>query len=157
MENVTRITGYRIAWRGVGGGGKWPVLSGKMGRFWRDRVLGGEAGGWGILTSELFGLRSDLDLATLQLLDEKRELASKDQLTGDEKTRLAELRDQTDSIDSSGRVSDPLVSEVVKALASTPEFRATRTAVLSQEQRDKRRNLALEAIREVRAEKEPEE
>jgi hypothetical protein len=30
----------------------------------------------GILTSELFGLRSDLDLATLQLLDEKRDLAT---------------------------------------------------------------------------------
>jgi len=103
----------------------------------------------GILTSELFGLRSDLDLATLQLLDEKRDLASKDQLTEPEKIRLAELRDQTDSIDLSGRVSDPLVSEVVKTLAETPEFRATRTAVLTPEQRDRRRRLTLEAIRKV--------
>jgi len=46
----------------------------------------------GILTSELFGLRSDLDLATLQLLDEKRDLASRDELTEPEKVRLAELR-----------------------------------------------------------------
>jgi len=35
----------------------------------------------GILTSELFGLRSDLDLETLRLLDEKRDLANKDTLT----------------------------------------------------------------------------
>lgn len=111
----------------------------------------------GILTSELFGLRSDLDLETLQLLDEKRELASKEDLTETEKTRLAELREQTDAIDLSGRVSDPLVSEVVKALAATPEFRATRTVVLTPEQREKRRQLAAEAIRSVEAEKEPQQ
>jgi predicted ATPase len=108
----------------------------------------------GILTSELFGLRSDLDLATLQLLDEKRDLASKEELTDEEKARLADLRDQTDAIDFSGRVSDPLVSEVVKTLASTPEFHTTRTVVLTPEQRERRRRLALEAIRKVEAEKE---
>jgi predicted ATPase len=108
----------------------------------------------GILTSELFGLRSDLDLATLQLLDEQRELASKADLTEQEKVRLAELREQTDAIDFSGRVSDPLVSEVVKTLASTPEFRTTRLAVLTPEQRQRRRQLAVEAIRKVQAQQE---
>ena len=47
----------------------------------------------GILTSELFGLRSDLDLATLKLLDEKRDLANKEQLTEWDKTRLGVLRE----------------------------------------------------------------
>jgi predicted ATPase len=108
----------------------------------------------GILTSELFGLRSDLDLATLQLLDEKRDLASKESLTKPEKVRLAELRGQTDAIDLSGRVSDPLVSEVVKTLASTPEFLATRSVFLTPEQRDKRRRLALQVLRKVEAEQE---
>jgi predicted ATPase len=109
----------------------------------------------GILTSELFGLRSDLDLATLQLLDEKRELASKEDLTEDEKARLAELREKTDSIDFSGRVSDPLVNEVVKTLAASREFRAARTVILTPEQRARRRRLAQEVIRSVEAEKEP--
>ena len=107
----------------------------------------------GILTSELFGLRSDLDLATLQLLDEKRDLATKAVLTEQDKVRLAELREQTDAIELSGRVSDPLVSEVVKTLAASSEFRKTRTAILSPEQQDRRRRLALEAIRQVEAEK----
>ena len=106
----------------------------------------------GILTSELFGLRSDLDLATLQLLDEKRDLAGKEHLTEQDKRRLVELREKTESIDLSGRVSDPLVSEVIKALALNPEFRETRAAVLTPHQQDRRRELALKAIRKVQLE-----
>lgn len=108
----------------------------------------------GILTSELFGLRSDLDLETLQLLDEKRDLASKDVLTEQDKLRLAELRQRTDAIDMSGRVSDPIVSEVVKALSSSPEFRSSRQAALTPDQQKRRRRVAEEAIRKVTETKE---
>ena len=108
----------------------------------------------GILTSELFGLRSDLDLETLQLLDEKRDLASKEVLTDQDKLRLAELRQRTDAIDMSGRVSDPIISEVVKALSSSPEFRSNRKAALTPDQQKRRRRVAEEAIRKVTETKE---
>lgn len=108
----------------------------------------------GILTSDLFGLRSDLDLATLQLLDEQRDLANKADLTDIDKARLAELREKTSALDLSGRVSDPLISEVIKTLASNPDFLESRAPVLSREQQDRRRQIALEAIRVVKAEEE---
>jgi predicted ATPase len=108
----------------------------------------------GILTSDLFGLRSDLDLATLQLLDEQRDLANKAELTDEDKARLAALREKTNAIDFSGRVSDPLVSEVIKTLASNLEFRESRAAVLTSDERDRRKKIVLDAIQAVRAEKE---
>jgi predicted ATPase len=108
----------------------------------------------GILTSDLFGLRSDLDLATLQLLDEQRDLANKADLTENDRERLAALREQTGAIDFSGRVSDPLVSEVIKALASSPEFRESRAPILNSDQREKRKRIVLDAIRSARAKEE---
>src|SRR5439155_24028253 len=48
----------------------------------------------GILTSEMFGLRSSLDLSTQALLDEQRVLASKEDLTQCERGRLGGLTGQ---------------------------------------------------------------
>jgi hypothetical protein len=39
----------------------------------------------------MFGFRSALDKPTLELLDEKRQLAIKEELTPEDKKRLAEL------------------------------------------------------------------
>lgn len=107
----------------------------------------------GILTSELFGLRSDLDLATLKLLDEKRDLAAKDQLTEEDKARLAELRESLKDVDMSSRARDPLYPEFIKALWASEEFKETQGVVLTTEQQKKRNRLALQAITEVKAER----
>ena len=85
----------------------------------------------GILTSDLFGLRSDLDLETLKLLDEKRDLATKQQLSDDDKLRLAELRDALKDVDMSARARDPLYRDFIQALWTKGEFQETRDAVLT--------------------------
>jgi hypothetical protein len=72
----------------------------------------------GILTSDLFGLRSDLDLETLQLLDEKRDLSVKENLTDEDKRRLSELREALHGLDLSSRVRDPMFRDFVKALTA---------------------------------------
>lgn len=60
----------------------------------------------GILTSDMFGFRSALDKPTLKLLDEKRQLAIKDELTPEEKKRLAELNDLIAELDFTSVVRD---------------------------------------------------
>jgi predicted ATPase len=110
-------------------------------------------GASGILTSELFGLRSDLDLETLKLLDEKRDLSIKDELTGEEKNRLAELRDQLKDVDMSARARDPLYRDFIRALWAKGEFNEARDIALTPEQQEMRQQLALQAIAEVEAEK----
>ena len=103
----------------------------------------------GILTSDLFGLRSDLDLDTLRLLDEKRDLSIKENLTQEDKHRLEELRRELEDIDPSARIRDPLYREFIKALWARGEFRESRETVLTPEQQQKRQELALEAITEL--------
>lgn len=111
----------------------------------------------GILTSDLFGLRSDLDLETLKLLDEKRDLAVKENLTERDKQRLVELRDELKDLDMSTRVRDPLFREFVRALTTNEEFRSTQQDVLTPAQVERRRDLALQTIAEVKQEMQKDE
>ena len=111
----------------------------------------------GILTSDLFGLRSDLDLETLGLLDEQRDLAVKEDLTNEEKQRLGELRKQLQDIDLSSRVRDPLFRDFIRAMVTQDAYHETLEPVLTPEQLDERNRLALQALGEAqkkRAEKE---
>jgi ABC-type multidrug transport system ATPase subunit len=107
----------------------------------------------GILTSDLFGLRSDLDLETLKLLDEKRELGAKEQLSDEDKLRLKQLRVELKDVDMSVRARDPLYKEFIKAMWANEEFQETQDVVLTAEQQKKRNRLALQAVAEVKAEK----
>lgn len=104
----------------------------------------------GILTSDLFGLRSDLDLETLGLLDEQRDLETKHDLTDKDKIRLAELRERLQDVDMSTRFRDPLFREFTRALMSNEDFRETQTDVLTPEQINLRRRLALQALEEAK-------
>jgi ABC-type cobalamin/Fe3+-siderophores transport system ATPase subunit len=60
----------------------------------------------GVLTSDMFGFRSALDKPTLKLLDEKRRLAIKDELTDDEKFALEELNELIGPLDFTNVVRD---------------------------------------------------
>jgi predicted ATPase len=71
-----------------------------------------------ILTSDFFGLRSTLDKDTLKKIDDKRELALKENKTDDERKKLAELNDQLGRLDFSETARDPLYREFVRAITA---------------------------------------
>ena len=71
-----------------------------------------------ILTSDFFGLRSTLDKDTLKKIDDKRELALKEDKTDDDRKKLAELNDQLGRLDFSETARDPLYREFVRAITA---------------------------------------
>jgi predicted ATPase len=103
----------------------------------------------GILTSDLFGLRSDLDPKTLCSLDEQRDLEVKMDLTEEDKQRLAELRKELKDVDISARVRDPLFRDFVKAMVSEGAYQEVQDLVLTPDQKKRREELASKALREV--------
>lgn len=103
----------------------------------------------GLLTSELYGLRSQLDLATLSLLDKKRDLAAKDDLSKDEKTELELLNRSLDSRDFSRVTRDPLYKPYVDAMSRLELRLGLRKATLTAEEIDRRNGLAEEVVREL--------
>jgi hypothetical protein len=71
-----------------------------------------------ILTSDFFGLRSTLDRETLKKIDDKRELALKDNKTDQDRKDLARLNDELGTLDFSNSVRDPLYEEFIRAITS---------------------------------------
>jgi len=71
-----------------------------------------------LLTSDVYGLRSQLDLETQRLLDEKRLLASAAERTKAEDARLAELADLVADVDIAATTRDPLYREFVAAMSA---------------------------------------
>ena len=71
-----------------------------------------------ILTSDFFGLRSTLDKDTLRKLDDKRELALKQDKSDDDRKKLAELNDELGRLDFSETARDPLYREFVRAITA---------------------------------------
>ncbi|ESE40340.1 hypothetical protein [Shewanella decolorationis] len=69
----------------------------------------------GILMSDMFGLRSDLDQKTLEKLDEHAILLAKKDRTAREETRYKELQGQLDNSGFLDAYSDPYFSAFVKA------------------------------------------
>lgn len=69
----------------------------------------------GLLTSDLFGLRSDLDAETLKLLDEHAVLLAKKDLTPTEKKHFRKLQKKLDEYGFLESYSDPYFSAFVTA------------------------------------------
>ena len=69
----------------------------------------------GILMSDMFGLRSDLDPKTLEKLDEHAILLAKEERTVQEEARYKELQEQLDKSGFLDAYSDPYFSAFVKA------------------------------------------
>jgi predicted ATPase len=103
----------------------------------------------GLLTSEVYGLRSQLDLHTLHALDRKRELASKSQLSDDERRELDELTQRLGHIDFTLSVRDPLYQQFARAMAARQREAGLDEPVLSKEQQSELRELALQVMEEV--------
>lgn len=106
----------------------------------------------GILTSEMFGLRSALDLPTQELLDEQRVLAAKEDLTQNELRRLGELTDQLDALGFMMAEDDPLYAEFVTRLTAREDPSIRQQVVLTPQQQEERMRLVDKIINELIAE-----
>jgi predicted ATPase len=106
----------------------------------------------GILTSELFGLRSALDLPTQELLDEQRVLAAKEDLTENERRRLGELTDQLDALGFMMEEDDPLYAEFITRLTALEDPSIRQQVILTPQQQEERMRLVDEIINGLIAE-----
>jgi len=109
----------------------------------------------GILTSDIFGLRSTLDPATLQLLDEKRSLSIKtpEEMTSRDRERLADLNDELENLGFNKTSSDPLYEPFVDAMTEVEQQEGMQVPVLSREQQAERKELALKVLQKVKQKK----
>lgn len=105
-----------------------------------------------LLTSELFGLSTTLDLETQKKLDRKRELYLKSlesELTHEENEEMRMLADELGSLDFTRTIRDPLYDKFVRAIMSRDDFKKP---VLTPEERRKQEKIAQEIINEILAE-----
>jgi predicted ATPase len=112
----------------------------------------------GILTSDLYGLRAALDIESLGLLDQSRELALKDKEVGlspEEREKLTQLQAQIHGLDFTRSVRDPLYRPFVEAMTrydrEERERRPAAPPVGSEDERRRRREHALEIVRKLKA------
>lgn len=104
-----------------------------------------------LLTSDIYGLRSQLDLPTLRMLDERRELAVKDQLTDEDRERLHDLNEELDRLDFTTTIRDPLYEPYVKAMTKAEKEEGLRDVVLSPAQQERQKELAVEIVRKLKS------
>jgi predicted ATPase len=105
-----------------------------------------------LLTSDIYGLRSALDLDTLEELDRKRELAIRDDLSATERKELADLNERLRGLDFTTTVRDPLYKPFVDAMTRVEEKLGLQVSVLTPEQQDIRRAISRDVAEEVVAE-----
>ena len=100
----------------------------------------------GLLTSDVYGLRAQLDLQTLQVLDRKRELATKPNLNEAELDELRELNKELSEIQLGTPIRDPLYKAFVEAMASLNKqgSQTTDSPVLTRTQQIEQRELAIQ-------------
>lgn len=105
-----------------------------------------------LLTSELFGLSTTLDLETQKKLDRKRDLHLKSlesnysSITNEEYDEMRLLTDELGDLDFTMTVRDPLYDKFVKAMRSREEFKKT---ALKPEERMKQDQIAQEIINKI--------
>lgn len=77
----------------------------------------------GILTSEMFGFRSDLDSETLDLLDKQVNLAGKNKLNSKEARMLESITQQVEELGFKSASSDPYYRAFIKAVVRRQKLR----------------------------------
>jgi ABC-type multidrug transport system ATPase subunit len=107
-----------------------------------------------ILTSDIYGLRSDLDLETIRRLDKKRLLATKPDLSHDEKQELAELNKQLAHLGFTSSFRDPLFEDFEKAMAAEPEYQSLQKQVLTKKEKARLSQLASASLKKMKAKQE---
>lgn len=99
-----------------------------------------------LLTSELFGLSTTLDLDTQGKVNRKRELYLKPNLTQDEQAELITLNNELGALDFSRTIRDPLYDKFIRAMMSREEFKKP---ILTPEERRKQEKIAKEIIDDI--------
>ncbi len=108
-----------------------------------------------ILTSDLFGLRSSLDLPTQRLMDQRRELAAQETLSEEERAELTRLNRQLKDIDFSiSTVQDPLYHDFVLEMTRREDPAIRGSVTLTREQRERQRELTRQILQELKAKRE---
>jgi predicted ATPase len=103
----------------------------------------------GLLTSEMFGLRSTLDSYTLDLLDRKRELAVADELSHDDLKQLDELNDKLAKLGFVSSHRDPLFESFEKVMTESEEYGQLRKTVLTPEEVRQQQELARKVLKQL--------
>ena len=102
-----------------------------------------------LLTSDVFGLSTTLDIETQKKLDRKRELylqSLETQLTPKENEEMRMLGDELASLDFTKTIRDPYYDKFVRAIMSREEFKKP---FLTLEERKKQELIAKEIIDEI--------
>ena len=107
----------------------------------------------GLLTSEIYGLRSQLDLTTLNLLDRKRLISTKKTLTKSERAELKDLNERLWNIDAASIVRDPFYSRWAEAYGREAAEENLLKPVLSGEELKRQEELALEILAQLEADR----
>lgn len=100
----------------------------------------------GILTSDMFGLRSDLDESTQSLIDEQARLIAKDELSSKDKQRLEKLNTEMNQLGFMTSHSNPYYEKFLKAYMKTQSETDTKARVLSKKEQENSLNVAKEIV-----------
>lgn len=104
-----------------------------------------------ILTSELFGLRSALDLPTLDDLDRKRMLQSIEERSSEEDAELSELTTRLGDLDFTRASPDPLYKLFVEKMTESQRELGLLTPILTSAQQEEQRLIAAKVVSELRS------
>jgi predicted ATPase len=107
----------------------------------------------GILTSDMFGFRSDLDQKTLSSLDRKVELANKDDLSPEEQIDLDKINKQLDKAGFLESYSDPYYMMFIKAWSRRVDTKKYQKPFLTDKERDELAKIANEIMDEIDSER----
>ena len=103
----------------------------------------------GILTSDIFGLRSALDIPTQQLIDRRRALAVKKVLTSEEEKELERLEQQLMDIDFSIGNRDIDYARFIKEKTVREDEEIREQVVLTPKQYEDQKDLMREILDEI--------
>ncbi|MGF1716767.1 AAA family ATPase [Photobacterium chitinilyticum] len=104
----------------------------------------------GILMSDMFGLRSDLDIETLNELDEHAQLFARiDELSVEEKDRFTELETILDDAGFLGVYSNPYYAEFMKEWGKRTKNLESSEDFLTDEDREKLSKLTKSIFRDI--------
>lgn len=106
----------------------------------------------GLLKSEIFGLRSTVDLPTLEKLDERFMLYAKgSKRTEQEDDRFKKLNDELSELGFTRDFRDPYYQEYANAIAKRKEFKKP---ILSKEEKEERKKTVENVLDEIFSEEE---
>lgn len=106
----------------------------------------------GVLMSDMFGLRSDLDPKTLEKLDEHAILLANENRTAEEEVRFGELKEELDMLGFLEAYSDPYFSAFVKAWGRSEKIDQYHQVSLTESTRDELSKMSDDILSELKRE-----